>query len=228
MAGGARRRHRPVRRGPATPTGYDGGAQRPIEAIELWNRTMAVVVALQQQLIPHVSPGLTHVLTDAGNGIANILTWHDNNPLRLDRPGCRRVLGQRGGRGGHDGAGVEVPTRPMGSRAERSTRPGSTADTLSVAAQSDQNARRSGSSKFASAGSSVPQRGTRSPRFRAGARPRWRSPAVRRRWSACPCPASAALSAPKCPRCAGSPAHVASAPAPSWSPGTLFAVGDLR
>jgi hypothetical protein len=26
------------------------------------------------------SPGLARVLTDAGNGIANILAWHDNNP----------------------------------------------------------------------------------------------------------------------------------------------------
>jgi hypothetical protein len=41
---------------------------------------MVLVFALQQQLMQQASPGLTLVLTDAGNGIANILTWHDNNP----------------------------------------------------------------------------------------------------------------------------------------------------
>ncbi|AHH22134.1 terpene synthase family metal binding domain-containing protein [Nocardia nova SH22a] len=54
--------------------------QAVVELIHLWNRTMQLVVALREQLLPQAGPGLAHVLDDTVNGIANILTWHDNNP----------------------------------------------------------------------------------------------------------------------------------------------------
>ncbi|MFF7635143.1 terpene synthase family protein [Kitasatospora sp. NPDC008050] len=54
--------------------------QAVVQAIGIWNRSMALFIRLRDQLAAHASPQLGHFLTDLGNMVANVVHWHRDNP----------------------------------------------------------------------------------------------------------------------------------------------------
>ncbi|MFJ3216658.1 hypothetical protein ACIPLC_12135 [Kitasatospora sp. NPDC086801] len=55
-------------------------AHAVVQAITIWNRSMALFLRLRDQLAAHASPQLRHFLTDLGNMVANVVHWHRDNP----------------------------------------------------------------------------------------------------------------------------------------------------